>query len=139
MRCRCCSIPRRFGTRRRSGLWPAGGYGRWGRAAQACPPGSPNRSAPGVMFRQRTSIPRGWERAARAPAMRSYVMMWARSHLRRVTFDLVHARLVLVHVPQRAQALAAMVAALKPGGWLLLEEADPGLQGFGLPGRVRSE
>jgi SAM-dependent methyltransferase len=51
-------------------------------------------------------------------------------------FDLVHASLVLVHVPQRAQALAAMVAALKPGGWLLLEEADPGLQGFGLPGRV---
>jgi SAM-dependent methyltransferase len=45
-------------------------------------------------------------------------------------FDLVHARLVLVHVPQRAQALAAMVAALKPGGWLLLEEADPGLQGL---------
>lgn len=43
-------------------------------------------------------------------------------------FDLVHARLVLVHVRQRAQALAAMVAALRPGGWLLLEEADPALQ-----------
>ena len=48
-------------------------------------------------------------------------------------FDLVHARLVLAHVPQRAQALAAMVAALKPGGWLLLEEADPGLQGLVCP------
>ena len=43
-------------------------------------------------------------------------------------FDLVHARLVLVHVPQRAEALQAMVSALKPGGWLLLEEADPALQ-----------
>ncbi len=43
-------------------------------------------------------------------------------------FDLVHARLVLVHVTRRAQALATMVAALEPGGWLLLEEADPGLQ-----------
>ncbi|MGH3781368.1 MAG: class I SAM-dependent methyltransferase [Pseudonocardiaceae bacterium] len=43
-------------------------------------------------------------------------------------FDLVHARLVLVHVPQRAKALAAMVAALRPGGWLLLEEADPAMQ-----------
>ena len=43
-------------------------------------------------------------------------------------FDLVHARLVLVHVTRRAQALATMVAALRPGGWLLLEEADPGLQ-----------
>jgi len=44
------------------------------------------------------------------------------------SFDLVHARLVLVHVPTRAQALAAMVEALRPGGWLLLEEADPELQ-----------
>jgi SAM-dependent methyltransferase len=43
-------------------------------------------------------------------------------------FDLVHARLVLVHVPRRASALAAMVRALRPGGWLLLEDADPALQ-----------
>ena len=43
-------------------------------------------------------------------------------------FDLVHARLLLVHVPQRTQALAAMVSALRPGGWLVVEEADPALQ-----------
>ena len=43
-------------------------------------------------------------------------------------FDLVHARLVLVHVPNRERALATMVESLRPGGWLLLEEADPGLQ-----------
>jgi SAM-dependent methyltransferase len=43
-------------------------------------------------------------------------------------FDLVHARLVLTHVPARAAALRAMAAALRPGGWLLLEEADPELQ-----------
>ena len=43
-------------------------------------------------------------------------------------FDLVHARLVLVHVPRRAAALATMVAALRPGGRLLVEEADPMLQ-----------
>ncbi len=43
-------------------------------------------------------------------------------------FDLVHARLVLVHVPERSRALATMVSAIRPGGWLLLEEADPGLQ-----------
>ena len=42
--------------------------------------------------------------------------------------DLVHARLVLTHVPRRAEALASMISALRPGGWLLLEEADPGLQ-----------
>lgn len=43
-------------------------------------------------------------------------------------FDLVHARLVLVHVKEREEALRRMVAALKPGGWLLLEDADPALQ-----------
>jgi SAM-dependent methyltransferase len=44
------------------------------------------------------------------------------------TFDLVHARLVLVHVPDRARAVATMVAALRPGGWLLVEDADTELQ-----------
>jgi SAM-dependent methyltransferase len=43
-------------------------------------------------------------------------------------FDLVHARLVLVHVPARDAALATMVAALRPGGVLLVEDADPALQ-----------
>lgn len=43
-------------------------------------------------------------------------------------FDLVHARLVLVHVPERAAALANLIAALKPGGRLLIEDADPALQ-----------
>ena len=43
-------------------------------------------------------------------------------------FDLVHARLVLTHVPPRERALDTMFAALRPGGWLVLEEADPGLQ-----------
>jgi SAM-dependent methyltransferase len=43
-------------------------------------------------------------------------------------FDLVHARLVLVHVPERATALANLVAALRPGGWLFIEDADPALQ-----------
>jgi hypothetical protein len=42
--------------------------------------------------------------------------------------DLVHARLVLTHVPRRQEALRTMVAALRPGGWLLVEDADPGLQ-----------
>ncbi|MEU4873515.1 methyltransferase [Streptomyces sp. NPDC021608] len=42
--------------------------------------------------------------------------------------DLVHARLVLVHVPDRERALRSMVAALRPGGRLLIEDADPALQ-----------
>ncbi len=43
-------------------------------------------------------------------------------------FDLVHARLVLVHVPERDQALSTMVTCLRPGGVLLVEDADPALQ-----------
>jgi SAM-dependent methyltransferase len=39
-------------------------------------------------------------------------------------FDLVHARLVLMHLPRPEPALARMIAALKPGGWLVAEEFD---------------
>jgi len=55
------------------------------------------------------------------------------------SFDLVHARLVLVHVPARTQALTAMVASLRPGGWLLLEEADPALQPLVCPDEAGPE
>ncbi|MBW4700577.1 MULTISPECIES: class I SAM-dependent methyltransferase [unclassified Micromonospora] len=38
------------------------------------------------------------------------------------TFDLVHARLLLGHLPRREEALRRMVAALAPGGVLLIGE-----------------
>ncbi len=44
------------------------------------------------------------------------------------TFDLVHARLVLIHVPNRDAALRTMTRVLRPGGWLVVEDADPALQ-----------
>jgi SAM-dependent methyltransferase len=40
------------------------------------------------------------------------------------TFDLVHCRLLLEHLPNSEAALRHMVAALKPGGRLLVEEFD---------------
>jgi ubiquinone/menaquinone biosynthesis C-methylase UbiE len=40
-------------------------------------------------------------------------------------FDLIHARLVLSHVPQRRAALHRVVAALAPSGSLVIEEFDP--------------
>jgi len=43
-------------------------------------------------------------------------------------FDLVHARLVLIHLADRDVALRAMIGCLRPGGWLLVEDADPALQ-----------
>ncbi len=48
-------------------------------------------------------------------------------------FDLVHARLVLVHVPDRERALRNMIKALRPGGRLLIEDADPALQPLTCP------
>ncbi|MFE1882557.1 methyltransferase domain-containing protein [Streptomyces diastatochromogenes] len=48
-------------------------------------------------------------------------------------FDLVHARLVLVHVPDRERALHSMISALRPGGVLLIEDADPALQPLTCP------
>ena len=39
-------------------------------------------------------------------------------------FDLVHARLVLEHLPERDRVLAALAAAVRPGGWLLIEDFD---------------
>jgi SAM-dependent methyltransferase len=40
------------------------------------------------------------------------------------SFDLAHARAVLEHIPQREQALARMVAAVRPGGWVVVEDVD---------------
>jgi SAM-dependent methyltransferase len=48
----------------------------------------------------------------------------ARDPLPDPAFDLVHARLILVHVPEPELALAKMAGALKPGGWLVCEEFD---------------
>src|SRR4051794_23449587 len=39
-------------------------------------------------------------------------------------FDLVHARLVLEHLPDRDRVLAALAGAVRPGGWLLIEDFD---------------
>lgn len=44
--------------------------------------------------------------------------------LPQAAFDLVHSRLVLMHLPEREEALARMISALKPGGWLVDEELD---------------
>lgn len=40
------------------------------------------------------------------------------------SFDLIHGRAALLHVPQFTDVLAALLRALRPDGWLLLEEPD---------------
>jgi SAM-dependent methyltransferase len=39
-------------------------------------------------------------------------------------FDLVHARLLLEHLPSRDDVLSDLTRALRPGGWLLIEDFD---------------
>ena len=39
-------------------------------------------------------------------------------------FDLIHARLLLEHLPQRDTVLASLAVGLAPGGWLLVEDLD---------------
>ena len=39
-------------------------------------------------------------------------------------YDLVHARLLLMHLPTREKFIGEMAATLRPGGWLLVEDLD---------------
>ena len=46
-------------------------------------------------------------------------------------FDLVHCRALLMHLPDPAETLTKLAAALRPGGLLLAEEPDFGLFHYG--------
>lgn len=47
-----------------------------------------------------------------------------RDPLPKGAFDLVHTRMTLIHLKERDLVLKRLVAALKPGGWLIAEEFD---------------
>jgi SAM-dependent methyltransferase len=40
------------------------------------------------------------------------------------SFDLVHGRAILMHLPEPQKVLAKMAVAVRPGGWLFIEEGD---------------
>jgi len=40
------------------------------------------------------------------------------------TFDLIHARMLLEHLPARNEVIKKLCTALRPGGWLVLEDLD---------------
>jgi SAM-dependent methyltransferase len=44
--------------------------------------------------------------------------------LPQAAFDLVHARLLLMHLPSRLEALRRLTAAARPGGWLAVMDPD---------------
>ncbi len=41
-------------------------------------------------------------------------------------FDLAHARAALTHIPERRRALERIISAIRPGGWLMIEDVDMG-------------
>src|SRR5699024_11455897 len=75
-----------------------------------------------------TDIDDAWMREAVSRNVTVYNHDVARDRPPDEPFDLIHARLVLVHVAERERAFQNMVSALKPGGWLVIEDADPALQ-----------
>jgi SAM-dependent methyltransferase len=53
-------------------------------------------------------------------------------------YDLVHCRGVLQHLSDPLRALRRMVEAVRPGGWLLVEEIDVGALAAADPGHPRA-
>jgi SAM-dependent methyltransferase len=71
-----------------------------------------------------TDIDTRWLEALELPNVSVRQHDITRDALPDAAFDLIHTRLVLMHLPERDEVLPRLVRALKPGGWLLLEEFD---------------
>jgi SAM-dependent methyltransferase len=54
-------------------------------------------------------------------------------------FDLIHARLVLIHLPAREEVLTKLAGALRPGGWLVIQDYDSTLQPYASPDAVNDD
>lgn len=55
-------------------------------------------------------------------------------------FDVIHARLLLLHLPRRQEILRELVDALRPGGWLVIGDySDRPLQVRSAPGKEADE
>jgi len=55
-------------------------------------------------------------------------------------YDLVHARLVLSHLANRDEMLEKLIAALRPGGWIVIEDFDHlTLKQMSVPSRVSDQ
>jgi SAM-dependent methyltransferase len=59
--------------------------------------------------------------------------------LERAHYDLVHCRFVLQHLPNPQEGLRRLVDAVRPGGWLLVEELDASSFKATDPGHTRAE
>ena len=58
------------------------------------------------------------------PGMEIKQLDIVRDPLPDAAFDLVHARALLMHLPEREEVLDRFVAATAPGGWIVVEDGD---------------
>ncbi len=54
------------------------------------------------------------------------------------SYDLVHCRMLLMHLADPARAVARLAAAVRPGGWLFIEEGDSTSLGAADPAHPRA-
>ncbi|HYZ92058.1 MAG TPA: methyltransferase domain-containing protein [Actinomycetota bacterium] len=60
------------------------------------------------------------------PAIETRQLDITSGEIEKDAFDLVYARMVLMHLPDSGKHLATMAAAVRPGGWLLVQDVDLG-------------
>lgn len=80
-----------------------------------------------------TDVDTSWQTSPARPPVQILVHDVAADEPPGDAFDLVHARLVLLRLPDRERALRSMVQSLRPGGRLLVEDADLSLQPLACP------
>ncbi|WP_018682652.1 class I SAM-dependent methyltransferase [Actinokineospora enzanensis] len=71
-----------------------------------------------------TDIDTRWMAGSDHPALTVRKHDVVQDELPGADFDLIHARLVLIHLPLRRAVLDRLISCLKPGGRLVLEEFD---------------
>src|SRR5215472_2649944 len=116
-------------THKRSAIWKPWAFHADGGAWRLAPAVERLRSglqiawAPRGMCWPLTSIPVSWSPCG-TPTLDVQAHNIGSDPLPDAKFDLIHTRLVLMHMRERDTALARMVSSLKVGGWLLVEEYD---------------
>lgn len=73
-----------------------------------------------------TDIDLRFLRGINAPNLEVHRHDITKDELEEGEYDLVHCRYVLEHLPEPEKALKRMADAVRPGGWLLIEDADYG-------------
>jgi SAM-dependent methyltransferase len=87
----------------------------------ASPANRPNRATGRVVA---TDIDTRFLRALNYPALEVREHNVVTDALEAETFDLVHGRTLLMHLPEREQVLNKMAQAIRPGGWIVVEDLD---------------